>query len=40
LSLDQGVSWTPCDQDLGDFGAGSNAGLTFDLNQIPVLTTQ
>jgi hypothetical protein len=36
FSLDQGTSWTVCDND----GAGSNAGLTFDLNQIAPLTSQ
>jgi hypothetical protein len=39
FSLDQGVSWTLCDQNAGDFGAGSNAGLEFLLADIPQLTT-
>ena len=34
FSLDNGVSWTVCDND----GAGSNNGLTFDLANIGVLT--
>ena len=38
FSLDSGVSWTVCDQNAGDGGAGSNAGLTFDLASLPVLT--
>ncbi len=38
FSLDQGVSWTYCDANLGDFGAGSNPGLTFDLENQGVLT--
>ena len=40
FSLDQGVSWTYCDNDQGDFGAGSNAGLTFDFANEAVLTSQ
>jgi hypothetical protein len=40
FSLDQGVSWTYCDNAQGDGGAGSNAGLTFDLQNIALLTTQ
>ncbi len=38
FSIDQGVSWTVCDQNAGDFGAGSNAGLSFELADLPVLT--
>jgi hypothetical protein len=33
-SLDGGTTWTYCDAD----GAGSNAGLTFDLASVPVLS--
>ncbi len=40
FSLDQGVSWTYCDNYQGDMGAGSNAGLTFDLQNIAQLTSQ
>jgi hypothetical protein len=36
FSLDNGVTWTYADLD----GAGSNAGLSFDLAQLPVLTVQ
>ena len=38
FSLNQGVSWTVCDQNAGDGGAGSGAGLTFDFASEPVLT--
>ncbi len=38
FSLDQGVSWTVCDQNAGDSGSGSNAALSFSLGDIPVLT--
>ena len=38
FSLDQGVSWTYCDANTGDFGAGYNPGLTFDFATEPVLT--
>lgn len=38
FSLDQGVSWTYCDDNAGDFGAGSNPGLTFDVENWGVLT--
>ena len=38
FSLDQGVSWTYCDNDQDDFGAGSNAGLTFSFVDEAVLT--
>jgi hypothetical protein len=38
FSVDAGVSWTYCDGTQGDGGAGSNAGLTFDLTTLPVLT--
>ena len=38
FSLDQGVSWTYCDNNQGDSGAGSNPGLTFDLENEAVLT--
>ncbi len=38
FSLDQGVSWTYCDANQTDSGAGSNANLTFEFADIPVLT--
>ncbi len=38
FSLDQGVSWTYCDNDQDDFGAGSNPGLTFTFADEAVLT--
>ena len=38
FSLDQGVSWTFCDNAQGDGGAGSNAGLTFDFQDEGILT--
>jgi hypothetical protein len=38
VSLDQGVTWTLCDQAAGDMGAGSNPGLTFSLGDVPTLT--
>ena len=39
FSLDDGVSWTYCDDNLApDFGAGSNAGLSFELGQQAVMT--
>ena len=38
FSLDQGVSWTYCDNNQGDGGAGSNAGQTFDMENQAVLT--
>ena len=38
FSLDQGVSWTYCDQNADDSGAGSNAGLSFELSSLPILT--
>jgi hypothetical protein len=34
FSVDGGTSWTVCDDD----GAGSDVGLTFDLDQLAVLT--
>jgi hypothetical protein len=34
FSLDDGLNWTYCDKD----GAGGNAGLSFDLAQLGVLT--
>jgi hypothetical protein len=34
FSVDNGATWTFADDD----GAGSNAGLTFDLGQLPVMT--
>ena len=37
VSLNQGVSWTVCDQNLGDFGAGSNAGLEFTFADMPIM---
>lgn len=37
-SVDSGVSWTVCDKNAGDFGAGSNVGLTFEFADMPVLT--
>ncbi|MGC4118173.1 MAG: lamin tail domain-containing protein [Myxococcales bacterium] len=40
VSLDGGASWTYCDNHQGpDFGAGSNSGLTFDLVNLGVLTS-
>ncbi len=39
FSVDAGVSWTLCDTNQGDGGAGSNFGLTFDLDNQAVLTT-
>jgi hypothetical protein len=39
FSLDSGVSWTYCDNDQGDFGAGSNPSLTFDLANEAALTS-
>ena len=38
FSLDFGVSWTLCDMNANDYGAGSNAGFTFELSDLPVLT--
>jgi hypothetical protein len=38
FSLDGGVTWTYCDNNQADAGAGSNANLTFDLENIAVLT--
>ena len=38
ISVDNGVSWTYCDQNAGDFGAGSNPGLRFDFADEPVVT--
>ena len=38
VSLDRGFTWTYCDTAQGDFGARSNAGLTFDLDSLGVLT--
>jgi hypothetical protein len=38
FSLDGGVSWTVCDQSTGDAGAGSNASLSFELADLPVMT--
>jgi len=39
FSRDGGVTWTYCDNNVPpDFGAGSNAGLTFDLENMGVLT--
>jgi hypothetical protein len=38
FSLDYGVSWTVCDKNTGDAGAGSNTGLSFDFADLPVLT--
>ncbi|MEP7124268.1 MAG: Ig-like domain-containing protein, partial [Byssovorax sp.] len=37
FSLDQGVSWTYADNNVGDGGAGSNAGLTFDFSTEAVM---
>ncbi len=37
FSLDQGVSWTYCDNNQGDYGSGANPGLTFDLENQAVL---
>jgi hypothetical protein len=38
FSLDYGVSWTLCDKNAGDSGAGSNAGVSFNFADLPVLT--
>ena len=38
FSLDAGSTWTYCDNNQGDTGAGSNASLTFDLPNLGVLT--
>ncbi|MDP2276027.1 MAG: lamin tail domain-containing protein [Archangium sp.] len=38
FSLNQGVSWTYCDQNSGDGGAGSNAGLSFEFGFMGSLT--
>jgi hypothetical protein len=38
FSLDGGNSWTYCDNAQGDGGAGSDPGLTFDLENIGLLT--
>jgi hypothetical protein len=38
FSLDSGVSWTVCDNYEGDMGSGSNSGLTFDLENLAVMT--
>jgi hypothetical protein len=38
FSLDGGASWTYCDNNQADSGAGANAGLTFDLTNLGVLT--
>jgi hypothetical protein len=38
FSVDRGVTWTVCDQNAGDFGAGSNPGLTLEFASLPVLT--
>jgi hypothetical protein len=38
FSVDGGLTWTYCDAALGDNGAGSNPGRTFDLGYLPVLT--
>lgn len=38
FSLDQGVSWTYCDNDQNDFGAGSNVGLAFSFGDEAMLT--
>jgi cysteine-rich repeat protein len=38
FSLDQGVTWTYCDNNnVGDFGSGSNPGLLFSTEDEPVL---
>lgn len=38
VSVDSGVSWTICDANQADGGAGANAGLTFDIENEAVLT--
>jgi hypothetical protein len=38
FSLDGGQTWTYCDKRERDFGAGSNPGLTFDLEDLATLT--
>lgn len=39
FSLDGGASWTYCDNNQSDSGAGSNGGLTFDFENEGVLTS-
>jgi hypothetical protein len=39
FSLDSGVTWTYCDNNQADFGAGSNPALTFDFENEAVLIT-
>jgi hypothetical protein len=39
FSFDNGASWTVCDNNQGDSGAGSNPNLTFDLENRAVLTS-
>jgi hypothetical protein len=38
FSVDNGVSWTTCDNNVADSGAGSNASLTFELKDLAILT--
>jgi hypothetical protein len=38
VSLDRGESWTVCDNNQGDAGAGSNPGLVFALEDLGALT--
>ncbi|MFT3776093.1 MAG: lamin tail domain-containing protein [Minicystis sp.] len=38
FSLDNGASWTYCDNNQSDAGAGSNNGLAFDLENLAALT--
>lgn len=39
FSLDNGMSWTVCDNNQApDFGAGSNAGLSFEVESMAPLT--
>jgi hypothetical protein len=38
VSLDGGASWTYCDNNQSDAGAGSNPGLTFNLEDLGSIT--
>lgn len=38
FSFDQGMSWTYADTNLGDGGAGSDPGFTFDFSNEAVMT--
>ncbi|MGC4118174.1 MAG: lamin tail domain-containing protein [Myxococcales bacterium] len=39
VSIDSGATWTYCDNHQGDMGAGANSGLSFDLENLGVLTS-